>query len=287
MKLSLYTIVRNGLYNDLHVEAMLRHHLPLFDEIVVNDGFSTDGTFERITSINPKIQVIQREWTPGDKSGMLFAHCKNQARELCTGDWCVMLDCDEFIPEWEFERIRQVLPTLERAIVPLRFVQFYGNYRVHHSDPPKIRWGTYKYPVHRNRPDIVVVGDGANVMPVGEQINYPQHLPPGGDASPSVQWDIQFECHHMGQIRHAGRLRQKWRVQSKLKQENPKFDRTPGFVFDMAPHDWFDADFLGDLRIYDGPQVAAVRNDPAEFVRDDMKLYHHLLKRDRGGADEA
>jgi hypothetical protein len=43
MKLSIYTIVKNGLYNDLHVEAMLRHHLPLADEIVINDGFSDDG----------------------------------------------------------------------------------------------------------------------------------------------------------------------------------------------------------------------------------------------------
>jgi len=122
MKVSLYTIVRNGLYLDLHVEAMLRHHLPLVDEIVVNDGFSSDGTYERITSIDPKIKVFQEEWDVGDKPGMLYALCKNHARVKCSGDWCILLDCDEFIPEWEFPLIRQALETTTKPILRLNHV---------------------------------------------------------------------------------------------------------------------------------------------------------------------
>jgi hypothetical protein len=57
MKLSLYTGVKDGLFYDFHVEAMLRHHLPLADQIVVNEGFSTDGTFEAISQIDSKIQI--------------------------------------------------------------------------------------------------------------------------------------------------------------------------------------------------------------------------------------
>lgn len=280
MKLSLYTIVKDGLYNDLHVVAMLRHHLPLFDEILVNDGNSTDGTYEAVSSIDPRIKVFRSEWTAGDRPGALFANAKNAARERCTGDWCILLDCDEFIPEWEFDRIREELPRVRKPIVPLRFVQFYGNYLVHHAAPPKIAWPLYKYPVHPNRPDMVVVHDGANVVVRGQEIRLPQREPAVADRDPAVEWDVQFACHHMGQIRNPSRLRQKWRVQTKLKQEKPKLDRTPGFVFDLAPHDWFDKDFIDDLRIYDGPQVAAVRDDPAEFVRDDMKLYEFLCQRD-------
>ena len=33
MKISVYTSVRNGLYFDFHIAQMLRHHLPLADEI--------------------------------------------------------------------------------------------------------------------------------------------------------------------------------------------------------------------------------------------------------------
>lgn len=280
MKLSIYTIVKDGIYLDLHVEAMLRHHLPLADEIVVNEGYSKDDTFERISRIDPKIRVFREEWHAGDKPGMLFSECKNHARVRCTGDWCILLDCDEFIPEWEFGRIRDELPKIERPIVPLRFVQFYGNYRVHHSDPPKIRWGTFKYPVHRNLESIRVVGDGSNVVVDGHDIHFPQQLPSPGDGSALVEWGTQFECHHMGQIRKPARLRQKWHVQSRLKAGRPRFVRTPGVLFDLAPHDWFDNDFLGDLRIYDGPLVKAVRDDPQEFVRDDMKLYEYLKARD-------
>lgn len=61
MKISLYTFVKNGLFYDFHVEAMLRHQLPLADEIIVNEGLSTDGTYEAIRSIDPKIQVHRFE----------------------------------------------------------------------------------------------------------------------------------------------------------------------------------------------------------------------------------
>ena len=47
MTISLYTFVRNGLELDFHVVQMLRHHLPLVDEVIVNEGYSTDDTFER------------------------------------------------------------------------------------------------------------------------------------------------------------------------------------------------------------------------------------------------
>jgi hypothetical protein len=272
MKLSLYTIVRNGVYFDLHVEAMLRHHLPLFDQIVVNEGYSTDGTYERITAIDSKIEVFREEWAAGDKSGMLYTECKNHARVRCTGDWCVLLDCDEFIPEWEFDRIRAALANTDRPILSLRHLQFYGSYKIVHARPDKVRWFVWKRQIHRNLDSIRVVGDGSHVVLEGRPDD-------PLDAEP------YFECHHMGHVRSAARLRHKWRIEHKLKLDSPKQDRTPGFVFDLAPHDWFDPQFLEDLRIYDGPHVKAVRDDPAEFVRDDDKLYEFLRKRDPKAAE--
>jgi hypothetical protein len=43
------------------------------------------------------------------------------------GDWCILLDCDEFIPEWEFERLRQFLASTDKDLVPVRFYHFYAN----------------------------------------------------------------------------------------------------------------------------------------------------------------
>ncbi|MGH8208927.1 MAG: hypothetical protein ACREU6_04905, partial [Steroidobacteraceae bacterium] len=67
MKLSVYTAIKDGIANDLHIEAMLKHHVPLADEIVVNEGYSSDDTYERIRNLDPKIKIFRSEWeTPKD-----------------------------------------------------------------------------------------------------------------------------------------------------------------------------------------------------------------------------
>lgn len=267
MKLSIYTFIRNGLFMDFHTVAMLRHHLPLADEIVVNEGMSTDGTYEAIRDIDPKIRILRERWdqTEPDKWHIKF---KDRARQECTGDWCILLDSDEFIPEWEFGRLRQTLETTSRDLLGLRFVHFYGNYRVY-----KARHELIKHTpivgmrIHRNLDNVLVWGDGANVR----LADTPYHRPDIASA---------FECHHFGEVRHAARLRQKWRTQAKQHHRTkPVWDWLPAFVFDLFPHAWCDPHIFGDLDIYDGPLIQAVHDDPKEFVRDDFQLLEQLRQR--------
>ena len=263
MKLSIYTFVKNGLFFDFHVVAMLRHHLPLADEIIVNEGYSTDGTYEAIRDLDPKIKVHRSRW---DQSHPDTWHrdFKNDARQRCTGDWCILLDCDEFIPEWEFSRIRERLEAAEKPLAQVRFTHFYGNYKVFLAKLPRIipLLGTR---VHQNLPAIEVWGDGANVRLTGEATE---------DANLSGE---VFEVHHFGTVRNPARLRQKWRTQARQHDEtNPRWDKVPRFVFNMFPHKWNDPDFLDNLAIYEGPYLQAVRDDPAEFTRDDFWLYNYL-----------
>jgi glycosyltransferase involved in cell wall biosynthesis len=263
VKLSLYTGVKDGLFYDFHVEAMLRHHLPLADEIIVNEGYSTDGTFEAISTIDPKIRVHRFDWDRSDPNAW-HRQFKNQARELCTGEWCILLDCDEFIPEWEFARLRAFLETTEKTIVTLRFTHFYGNYRVFMARLPRIIPET-GLRIHRNLPEIEVWGDGANVRLRGHEEDL------------DIVATEAFAVHHFGSVRRPARLRQKWRVQAKQHDsEKPRWNRIPGFVFDVFPHRWDDPDCLKDLAIYDGPHIQAVRDNPNEFVRDEFWLYGHL-----------
>ena len=51
---------------------------------------------------------------------------KDAARLRCTGDWCLHLDCDEFIPEWDFSRLRSRLETAPGIVLtkPLGYVAF-------------------------------------------------------------------------------------------------------------------------------------------------------------------
>ena len=264
MKISIYTIVRNGLYFDYHIVQMLKHHLPFADEIIINEGYSTDGTYEKIKNLDPKIKIFRNEW---DLSGnaTLYAEFKERARKQCAGDWCILLDCDEFIPEWEFDNIRERLKRSEENVFSMRYVHFYGNYRVYHDNPQKVGWVLFKQAIHRNMVEMEVWGDGSNVRLKGHQ-NEP------------IRVSQPFECHHFGFVRHPARLRQKWRIQHKLLfEKTAKWDKTPGVVFDLLPHDWLDKDFIDNLAIYEGPVIKTVEEEPSEFIRDDMLLYNMLL----------
>jgi hypothetical protein len=264
VRLSIYTFVKNGLSQDYHVLEMLRHHLPLAEEIIVNEGYSTDGTFERITQIDPKIKVFRRHW--GAATGLdWYLGFKNEARQACTGDWCILLDCDEFIPEWDFERLRAHLERTEELMLPVKLINFYGNFKVFHRAPEKVTWPARKMILHRNLPEIEVWGDGSNVRVRGTEMSW-------GEAS------VEFVCHHFGFVRRASRLREKWRNQGTLYSGKRKWLRLPSFVFNWFPHSWADPQFLPDLDVYDGPYVKAVRDNPEEFVRDGMSLYHQLKR---------
>jgi glycosyltransferase involved in cell wall biosynthesis len=263
-RISIYTFVKDGLFYDFHVVAMLRHHLPLADEIIVNEGFSGDGTFEAISAIDPKIRVFRSHWDRADPNGWHRAF-KNDARARCSGDWCILLDCDEFIPEWEFARLRAFLETTDKTFVNVKFTHFYGSYRVRMDKLLPVTPSLGRR-IHRNSPDVEVWGDGANVR-----------LKEGKDEA--LVADEAFDVHHFGCVRNPARLRQKWRTQAKQHGARPKWDRTPGFLFNLFPHSWQDADFLGNLAPYDGPHIQAVREDPGEFVRDRFELLRMLNHR--------
>lgn len=266
MKLSIYTYVRDGIHLDFHTEKMIRHHLPFADELVINEGYSTDGTLKLIQSIeSPKIVIIRNRWN-ADQNQMPL---KDAARRRCTGDWCIGLDSDEFIPEWEWQPIRDYLDRTARVIVPLRLTNFYGNFRVYHSNPRKVRWPLDQYKIHRNRPDVEFWGDASNVRIAGQP---PERL---------VEESPMFECHHFGMVRNPARLREKWRKQGRQRGVRTWRSRValPRLFYSLWPHDWFDEQFLSDLAIYDKPPLRAVRQNPEEFVRDDFRLFDYLKSR--------
>ncbi|PAY16592.1 hypothetical protein CKO51_25795 [Rhodopirellula sp. SM50] len=265
MKLSLYTCVRNGIYYDYHVVEMVKHHLPLVDELVIFDGNSTDGTRKALQGLGPKVKLFSADW--GDPQGEeWFAGFKNIARQRCRGDWCILLDPDEFIPEWEFDRLRQTIETTTFPIIQLDWIHFYGNYRVYNARPSRMKWAEYKYQVHQNLPEMRVWGDGSNVRL--DDLEYEQTVAPE-----------RFVCHHFGIVRWPSRLRQKLRVVGQIKQGTLRWLNLPGFIFNLLPYNWLDEDFLPDLAIYDGKLIEPVRRNPKEFTRDGMKLHRYLLKK--------
>lgn len=267
--LSIYTFIKNGLFYDYHVVDMLKHHLPFADEIIVNEGYSTDGTFERISKIDPKIRIFRTHWPPPGTDKGWYLSFKNEARAQARGEWCLLLDADEFVPEWDFEPIREYLKATSESMIAFKLINFYGNYKVYFADPAQTNAPFYKMLLHRNTPDFEVWGDGANVRLRGQPLDWTQH-------------PLRFTIHHFGGVRHAARLRQAWHAQGPLYTGRRRWRfRLPKWAFDLRPHNWFDPQFLGGLAVYDGPYIKTVRDNPNEFVRDRMRLYKHLTAQAR------
>lgn len=258
MRLSIYTAVKNGIANDLHVEAMIRHHLALADEIIVNEGYSTDQTLKKIKNIHEKVKIFQSEWEVPKNIAWCIGF-KDAARRACTGDWCIHLDCDEFIPEWEFAAIRSCLEMTKASLIPVRFINFYGSHRVYHCAPERVSWPARKMIIHRNVPEVEFWGDGSNVRIRNQEFCW--------DAT-----DQSFTVHHFGMVRDPAILRSKWWLQGRAIAGKRTIIEPPKWVFRLFPHDWFDPEFFSDLRVYGGPDIKAVRDNPEEFVRDGMKL---------------
>jgi glycosyltransferase involved in cell wall biosynthesis len=257
VRLSIYTFVKDGLHFDYHVVAMLRHHLALADEIIVNEGFSSDGTYDAIKDLDPKIKIFRNPWERPNNDSNWYLHFKNAAREKCTGDWCILLDCDEFIPEWQFGPLRETMERTQENMFPASVLNFYGNYKVYHPYPEKLKWPAQKMIFHRNLPDIEVWGDGSNVRRAGQPFGFPEGTP-------------EFCVHHFGMVRTPARLREKWKIQGHLYSKKRRLFTLPSFVFDLLPHIWNDPAILDGAQVYEGPFIQAVRDDPDEFIRDEM-----------------
>jgi hypothetical protein len=153
----------------------------------------------------------------------------------------------------------------DRQTLSMTLTNFYGNYRVYCAEPKRFRWPWLKVNVHRNIPGIEMYGgDSSSVKADGEEFVM--------DPDRAV-----CDIHHFGYVRKAARLREAWRnMRGLLYNAPPPRFRLPSWLFNLFPHNWLDPDFLPTLALYTGQHTQTVLDDPDEFTRDRMQLYHHL-----------
>lgn len=136
MKISGFTVIRNGVLMGYPVVESIRSLLPLVDEFVVGVGQSDDNTRAVIEGIgDPKIRIFDSHWdTKKTKGGLILSEKTNEALARCSHDWCFYLQADEVVHEAD-------LPTIHRAIeaadkdpqvqgLLFQYVHFYGSYSV-------------------------------------------------------------------------------------------------------------------------------------------------------------
>ncbi len=191
MKISGFTIVRNGNYYAYPYKEAILSVLPLCDEFVVNVGISDDGTLEDIKALgSDKIKIIEREWDMSIReSGRVLSIETNIAKEQCAGDWCFYIQGDEVLHEKFFPVIKEAMDKYldDDEVEGLRFKyrHFYGSYDYVQDNFRK--WYTKETRIIKNKKDILSWGDAMN-------FKHP-------DGSGIKEKDIKAEIYHYGWVR--------------------------------------------------------------------------------------
>lgn len=139
MKVSGFTILRNGVRFAYPFEESIRSLLPLVDELHVGVGKSEDDSLERVLAIDsPKLRVFETEWDMSRREGgRLLSEQTNLALDRCDGDWCFYLQADEVLHEEDYDRIRGAMSRYLRRprILGLWFdyLHFMGDYDIRNA----------------------------------------------------------------------------------------------------------------------------------------------------------
>ena len=153
--LSGYTTTKDVIKHDYPWEASITSLLGFCDEVVIVDGGSTDGTWEKLEEWSRKesklkIYQVKRDWE--DKKFALFDfQQKAIARNECTGDWCWQMDIDEVVHEKDFEKIKTLIRQVPKSskVICLPVIDFWGK-----KDKIRLDVHPWKWRLSKNSPEI-------------------------------------------------------------------------------------------------------------------------------------
>jgi hypothetical protein len=131
VKLSGFTIVRNGVKLDFPLEASIRSLLHICDEVVVNVGRSEDDTLALVRSIaDPKIRVLETDWDMTIKNKVLGDETL-RAMRACRHSWGIYIQADEVLHEAGAEALATAVQRhdADRRVEGLlvKYLHFYGD----------------------------------------------------------------------------------------------------------------------------------------------------------------
>lgn len=123
MKISASIIVKN---ESAHLSTAL-NSIKGVDEIVIVDTGSDDNTVEIAKEYTDKV-FYGEEYLWKDN----FAFHRNQALDLCTGDWILIIDADEYLEEGGIEKIRNILKVIPSDVNAIEFDTISATGNNHH-----------------------------------------------------------------------------------------------------------------------------------------------------------
>lgn len=130
-----FSFIRNAEKFGYPISEAIRSILPLCDEVVVAVGHSDDGTRSLVSSLGPKIRMVDTVWNPKlQAGGAVLADETNKAFQAIgpDADWCLYIQGDEVLHEDGYDAIRQAMHRWkdDKKVdgLLLRYRHFYGSY---------------------------------------------------------------------------------------------------------------------------------------------------------------
>ena len=102
-RVSGYTTVKDVIEQGYPWKSCIKSLLEFCDEVVVVDGGSSDGTYEKLIDWSKKeqklkVHKVERDWNH-KRFAVFDGLQKAEARKLCTYEWCWQQDIDEVVHE--------------------------------------------------------------------------------------------------------------------------------------------------------------------------------------------
>ena len=150
-----YTTTRNAISQKYPFEQSIQSMLGFCKEVVVLDGGSDDGTWEKLQKLSEsedriKIYKLERDWDH-PRHAVFDGLQKAEARNRCTQEYCWQMDCDEIVHEDDYSKIIQLCRNFPRHadLISLPVVEYWGS-----TSKVRVDVNPWKWRLSRNNPKI-------------------------------------------------------------------------------------------------------------------------------------
>jgi len=186
--LSLVMIVRN---EEALLGEFLRHHASLFDEMIIVDTGSTDGTVQIIE--DSTAILVTHPWDDD------FSTARNTGLDKATCKWLMLLDADENISSRDFSTLRKFLENAPVAVYLQKTINYFTGNR-------HLEWQPVSglYPVEEKGQTGFFAAYRAGLFPNGKGLKFSgrvhESIIPSADALGLDNFRLEIPVHHYGYV---------------------------------------------------------------------------------------